>query len=303
MQDEWKATKNLTAVAGLRFDMDSFINQTYSPRFFLVFKPVRDHTFRSSVSVAHRSPTIFETRKLSLGRAFIPPERPSNTRFFGSHDLGTEKITSYELGYQGWFFRHRIRARLDLFFNHITDLIGNGPVNSFNPTINTFHNGSRPTEGGGVADIYGFETGVEFLVNPWLTGFSNYAYQEIGQTYSTLSTVRRGAPLFKMNGGLRADLENGLNGEAVLHYVGSARYNISPAFASFLFPPDVPPDTRVGSYFLLNLRGGYRFWKVDGKDRAEFALSVFNALNDKHKEHPLGEVIKSRVMGWLTIKL
>jgi len=29
---------------------------------------------------------------------------------------------------------------------------------------------------------------------------------------------------------------------------------------------------------------------------------VFNALNDMHKEHPLGDTIGSRVMGWLTLK-
>lgn len=59
------------------------------------------------------------------------------------------------------------------------------------------------------------------------------------------------------------------------------------------------PNTRVGSYTLLNLRGGYRFWD----DRAELAISVFNALNDRHKEHPLGDTIGSRVLGWLTVKL
>jgi len=35
---------------------------------------------------------------------------------------------------------------------------------------------------------------------------------------------------------------------------------------------------------------------------AEVAVSAFNAQNDLHKEHPLGETIGSRVMGWLTLK-
>jgi iron complex outermembrane receptor protein len=35
---------------------------------------------------------------------------------------------------------------------------------------------------------------------------------------------------------------------------------------------------------------------------AEVAVSAFNALNDKHKEHPLGDTIGSRVMGWVTLK-
>jgi iron complex outermembrane receptor protein len=35
---------------------------------------------------------------------------------------------------------------------------------------------------------------------------------------------------------------------------------------------------------------------------AEVAISVSNALNDKHKEHPLGDTIGSRVMGWIMVK-
>ena len=56
---------------------------------------------------------------------------------------------------------------------------------------------------------------------------------------------------------------------------------------------------------MVNLRSGYRIWKAKsdaGYERsAEVALSAFNALNDKHKEHPLGERIGSRGMGWVII--
>jgi hypothetical protein len=41
-----------------------------------------------------------------------------------------------------------------------------------------------------------------------------------------------------------------------------------------------------------DMRGGYRFWH----DKAEVTVSAFNAGNDKHKEHPLGDTIGSR--GW-----
>ena len=68
----------------------------------------------------------------------------------------------------------------------------------------------------------------------------------------------------------------------------------------------IPPNPRVGSYNLLNLRAGYRFWQQRAEAGymrdAEVAISAFNALNDKHKEHPLGDTIGSRVMGWLTVK-
>lgn len=35
---------------------------------------------------------------------------------------------------------------------------------------------------------------------------------------------------------------------------------------------------------------------------AEVGVSIFSALNDTHKEHPLGDTIGSRVMGWLTVR-
>jgi iron complex outermembrane receptor protein len=199
--------------------------------------------------------------------------------------------------------------RADLFYNHISNLIG---ITASSATTLTFANGGATgfQMGGGTADIYGGEAGVEAQLTPWLSGFTNYTYQEIGQTYGvTTSRVARGAPRFKTNAGLRADLENGLNGEAVVHYVGSATYAIDPAFFTVAAPPfngPPPPNPRVGSYVLLNLRGAYKFWQEQAKAghrrEAELAFTVFNALNDKHKEHPLGETIGSRVMGWLTIK-
>jgi iron complex outermembrane receptor protein len=57
---------------------------------------------------------------------------------------------------------------------------------------------------------------------------------------------------------------------------------------------------------LLNLRVGYVLWRQQTGENvreAELAVSVFNALNDTHREHPLGDLLGTRVMGWLTVKL
>jgi iron complex outermembrane recepter protein len=86
----------------------------------------------------------------------------------------------------------------------------------------------------------------------------------------------------------------------LLHYVGAASYPIGDFFSQFagagLIPANTVPSTRVPAYALVNLRAGY--WV---RKDMELAVSAFNALNDKHKEHPLGEVIGSRVMAWVTI--
>jgi iron complex outermembrane receptor protein len=56
-----------------------------------------------------------------------------------------------------------------------------------------------------------------------------------------------------------------------------------------------------------NLRVGYRFWQETisawYRYEAELALPVFTALRDPHREHPLGDLLGTRVLGWLTLKL
>jgi iron complex outermembrane receptor protein len=211
----------------------------------------------------------------------------------GSNNLNPEKIVSVDLGYQGWFFKHRLRLRGDVFFNHITDLIGSTRI-STTPSVLGFANN-------GVADINGFEAGIEYLATSWLSGFVNYSYEKIGQHFDNPDLLR-GAPRDKVNAGLRADWANGLRGEVSFNYVSSAAYPVSSVFSQFSRPPfngPLPQSNNVGSYSLLNLYLAYAFWK----DRAEVAFSVFNALNDVHKEFPLGDEIGSRAMGWLTIKM
>jgi iron complex outermembrane receptor protein len=289
LQDEWRATQMLTVVAGVRYDLDTAINPTISPRLALLYKPVPDHTFRTSVSVGYRPPTLVE-RNLDV-RTVIIPFFPFGTQTTnGSSNLAPEEIVSYEAGYQGWYFKHRVRARVDLFFNHISNLINFVGVS---PTT------SAPVNAADL-DIYGGEAGLEFLATQWLTGFANYSYEEIGQ--SSTSTAPRGAPRFKFNVGLRGEWDNGLSADAALYHVGAATYTVSTAFAAF----GVPLDHRVGSYNLLNLRGGYRFWQQQAAAgymrEAEVAVSAFNALNDRHKENPVGDTIGSLVMGWLTLR-
>jgi iron complex outermembrane receptor protein len=295
LQDEWRATTNLTFVAGVRYDLDTFINPTFSPRIAVLYEPIKDHTFRATVSVAYRPPTLLETHIVQQQQLNLPPPLPSPASIpvRGGSNLVPEQMVSYELGYQGWFFKHSIRARANLFINHISDLIG---VSDFGSSI-TFFNGKN-------ADIYGGEAGVEFLVTRWLSGFANYAYQEVSQTFT--GDLQRSAPRSKVNAGLRAEWDNGITGEATFHQYGAVTYPISGAFGA-LAPFGVQqPNPRVGSYNLLNMRAGYRFWQqkaAAGYMRdAEVAVSVFNALNDEHKEHPLGDLIGRRVMGWLTVR-
>jgi iron complex outermembrane receptor protein len=286
VQDEWNLTQSLTAVAGVRYDLDTFIHATISPRFSLLYTPVPGHTFRMGISVAYRPPSLFETNSNERNILTFPFSPPITFTAQGSTNLSPEEIVSYDLGYQGWYFRHRLRIRADLFFNHLSNLIQGAAIS---PTTVTYING-------GVGDIYGGEVGAELLVNRWLSGFANFAYEEISQTFTDSS--QRGAPRFKANGGLRGDWDNGINGEVALFHVGAATYPVAVLFSTFESFGVVPPNPRVGSYNLLNIRAAYKFWH----EKAEVAVTAFNALNDRHKENPVGDTIGSLVMGWVTVR-
>lgn len=306
IQDEWRPTATLTIVAGVRYDLHTQINGTWSPRIALLYQPIDGHTFHASGSVAYRPPTLFESHQDQRVTTTIPtglpppfpPSVSSTVPVTGSTLLDPEQIISYEVGYQGWYWKHRLRVRTDLFFNHISDLIGSRI---------TPNGSSRFVNDQGAADIYGGEAGIELLATKWLSGYANYAYEEIGQTFT--GTVRRGAPRSKVNAGLRAEWDNGVSGEIGYNYVGAATYPVAETFTLLATIPTtgvVAPSGRVSNYNLLNMRAGYRFWQqraAAGYMRdAEVAVSVFNALNDEHKEHPLGDLIGRRVMGWITVK-
>jgi iron complex outermembrane receptor protein len=52
------------------------------------------------------------------------------------------------------------------------------------------------------------------------------------------------------------------------------------------------------AYGLVNGRVGYRFLS----DRAEASVVGFNLFNNLHREHPLGQRVGQRFMGFLSYK-
>ncbi|MBL8038152.1 MAG: TonB-dependent receptor [Nitrospira sp.] len=304
VQDEWRVTPRISLVAGGRYDMDTFINPTLSPRLAVIYQLSPNHSFRASASVAYRPPTLIETSLDQHARTTIPtglaPPFPSTITNViavrGSADLAPEQIISSDVGYQGWWFQHRLRTRGDLFFSYLSDLIGNRNVSSVQATF---------VNDQGHANIYGMEVGIEVLITTWLSGYANYSYEFFDQTF--LGTVRRGSPHHKANIGLRGTWANGVSADISYHYVGQATYPVALTFTA-LAPFGVPfVNPHISNYNLLNFRLGYRFWQQHSAAgylrEAEVALSVFNTLNDTHREHPLGDLLGTRVMGWLTLRL
>lgn len=298
-QGDWHVLRSLEISTGLRYDLDTFITPTLSPRGAILYHLNSNHTLRLSAAFAYRPPTTNDVGLNALNPVTLPGLPPISTPILGSRDVKPEHIASYEVSYQGWWWNHRLRTRVTGFYNHISDLIvfRNPTGNPLNPV--------RPINDG-MADVFGGDAGVEVLMTSWLSGFANYAYQEVGQSFTGFS--RRGFPHHKVNAGLRANWSP-FTAEILYHRVSTASYPLADAFTNLarFFPPDtVLPQEQVAAYNLLNLRLGYLFWRQQTADtvrEAEVAVSVFNALNDTHREHPLGDLLGTRVMGWLTVRL
>ncbi|MFO0774769.1 MAG: TonB-dependent receptor [Nitrospiraceae bacterium] len=302
VQDDWRITKTLSMTAGARYNLHSEIHGTISPRVALIYQPVENHTFRTSFSMAYRPPTLFESHADQRLSFSLPPPLapffPGSLPIRGTPNLCPEQIISGEIGYQGWFWNHRLRTRLDVFFNHVNDLIGNLDPR---PNAPSFANDR------GRSDVYGTEAGVDVLLTRWLSAFANVTYQEINQSFA--GTLRRAGPQVKVNAGLRGEWDNGVSADATVHHVSSAAYpssSLLQTMSTFSLLSVIGPPSSIPGYTLLNARVGYGFWHqhaAAGYQRsAEVALSIFNALNDTHKEHPLGDIIGRRIMGWLTLR-
>ena len=241
-------------------------------------------------SVLHRVPGL---DVMHVTRADFNVSARGDKQLFANKTLVMVDSRSIYIDGQGLVFwrslpmtlLHRLRTRIDLFFNHSPDLINFQTVGTTRTLVN-----------GGEADIYGTEAGIEFLATSWLTRYTNVSYRKIVQTFTGVS--HRGGPDWKANLGLRDDWDSGLNGEVAVRYVAEASYPLIELFTALapVRPPSIRPS--ADSYTLLNLLGGYRFWH----DKAEVAVAGCHALHDGPKEHRLGDTLGSRVMGWVTLR-
>ncbi|HBR49633.1 MAG TPA: hypothetical protein DEA71_06075 [Nitrospira sp.] len=101
-QGDWQVHRSLELSAGLRYDLDTFIAPTLSPRGALVYHLNANHAFRLSSSVAHRPPTTFDVGVHHINSFTLPGSPPTTSTTLGSSNVKPEQIISYEAGYQGW---------------------------------------------------------------------------------------------------------------------------------------------------------------------------------------------------------
>jgi len=203
----------------------------------------------------------------------------------GNTALNPEEITTHEVSYQN-MLKNRINSKFNLFFNQLDKLIEFRTVETF--PENFFFEGSPkgtiPSAmsylNSGKAEAIGGEAEVTFYVTKWLKGFANYSYQRLtGMPQINKSSL---PPEHKLNGGVSLKFRNGIRTNVVAHYVSQTEWD----------------GVKADAYTLVNARVAYSMMG----EQSEISISAFNLLNNKHREHPLGDEISRRITAGLTYK-
>ena len=287
VEDEFKATRYLTLIAGGRYDNQPLVESQLTPRAGMILSPDRNHSLRLSYTTAFRSPAFIESylyQDTDL-TPYISPHLPANTLVLesrGNPGLKPEKITSYEVGYRG-DFGAGFQFRLDLFYNELVDFIsfrtleykdlsllqGLPPGSLLVPLYKSYTNA-------GQANAKGGEVSLELKPTSWLGLEMNYSYQQLMWSEDDPQTAEnekdqeiKSSPRHKANLALHFNLQR-LSAHVFVHYVGRTEKYESWAYGA------------VDPYTLVNARIGYRFFQ----DRVELSLAAFNLLNKDHYQYP-----------------
>jgi len=141
--DEWHISDKLLLNTGAMFERDGMGHDNTSPRVALNYHITPQHTLRTGVSVAYRTPSLAETNPPALqpGALYLP------SAIATSAGLQPERLVSHEIGYLGEMRDWRTLLDIRLFKNHV----GNG---IYLDNKQTFVNGMS-------SDYRGFEATVK----------------------------------------------------------------------------------------------------------------------------------------------
>jgi iron complex outermembrane receptor protein len=286
-----------------------------SPRGSLLFHPTSKSTVRGTVATAFRTPTFLESYiglpvQLPVAGASLvtPPNLPK---------LQPEQILTTEVGYMS---QDSDLFSFDsaLFYNHVDDLIQVAPDQALTvadlstPGLNAGLNpstGTYPVFASGFSNqcqsygVYGAELGLRTFPAEGLDLWANYTLMSVKQDNSGCSPEQLAllvndarTSAHKLNAGVQVRTALGFSGEIDLHYVSPQDW--AEQVTDVQKQQIVYQSFHLDSYELVNARVGYRFLE----DHAEASVVAFNLLGDVHREHPFGQLVDRRVMGFFSYK-
>ena len=161
-QDEYKACRFFTLLAGGRIDAHSIYGNQFSPKISMMISPTRMSRIRFSYGHGFRAPS-FKELYLDLYVADV------NLRVLGNPLLKPENSRAFNLDYELWN-NNNYHLRLNFFYNRIRDLISDIRMESVaNDLRYTYINFDE-------ASTWGGEWDMKYFPSDWLEFTLGYSY-------------------------------------------------------------------------------------------------------------------------------
>ena len=320
VHDEIQVQRVLALVGDIRLDYDPYLGRLVaSPRGTVLIHPSKKSTFRGIVATAYRTPTFLESYlsiPVQLPVAGASLASSSQRQDDPSFRVQPEQILSAELGYlnqESDYFTLDVAA----YYNRVSNLIELAPNRA--ATVGDVAQGTTqpdPASGlypvffGGfdnqcqVYNVLGSEVGAR--VNPveGLDVYANYTLHlqkqdDSGCSAGQLATIVQDSrtSAHKVNAGVQLRTKPGFDGSVDFHYVSPetwAEQVVNTTAQSIQYQ-----QFHLDPYYLLNARVGFRFL---AHDKAEVSAVAFNLLGLDHREHPFGQQVGRRVMGYFSYR-
>jgi iron complex outermembrane receptor protein len=266
VQDNFAITKELTLIAGVKLEDNSYSDWSVLPDLRLSWAPNDTTLFWLAGSRAMRAPTPFDTdvQEFSGGSLFV----------LGDPDFKPEKVTAYEMGYRGQPAA-TVSVSASVFYDEYDDL------RSIEITPATL----LPLRWGNLIEgsAYGVEAWANLQINSWW---------RISPGYRSIHK--------------RLKFSEGASGIVGVSQAGNdptSRYLLKSSMDFGKFSVDAVlrkvgalPSPEVREYSELSARVGWR-----ASERLEIAVKGFNLLNEMHREYadPQGREIRRSILAEL----
>lgn len=294
LEDEIKISDQLRLTLGGRYDHHPLVSHHFSPRGNIFFALSKNHVFRFSIAQAFHNPSFVDSyldienpMTITLPSPFPPISIPYTFISRGNESLHPEGITAFEFGCDSTL-SNRLKLKLNLFYNRYSDFFTRQNVITYygnNELFPGFPGGVVPktvastVENLGEAWSLGGEIQLDFLIKEGISGFVNYAFQDIKNKTNNGEAgkiFQAAFPENKLNAGLRVLLDNHISLNLLAHWVDKTEYLVKSTDGN-TYP--VPLD----AYFLCNARVGYTFQN----EKMEISLAAFNLFDHKHFQYPV----------------
>ncbi len=258
LQDELTIFDNLSFIAGVKYENNSFTGGNWSPRGSILYTPWSNNHFRFSVARAYRTPSFFADK--AYLRPLLLPSMPAFNPLLikGNEHLDPEKMTAFEFGYRTTLF-NKIGLNVESYYNELDRIINVVTPLKLWPFYFNIENSYK-------AIAKGVEVSITFPVTPWWLVRSNYTYQEMENERENEDIV--GTPKHKISLISRFTFENGFSLDLMAYYVDETKWS------------GLVEDVKIDDYVRLDIRVSQKFFN----DRLELAFVGQNITDQFHPE-------------------